>query len=398
MRLSGFGWVHSMNSPLRLCLCLVLVCLMTTGATGSTAGKEPVIKEFTAAPLVLEDGQAALYTFVVKGATEVVVTEEGHIIKDIKNPTSATLEGNAQGMTTYAIRTGDSNTFTAVLIAKNDSGETLKEITLRFATELLPKPASLIPPVSETKARTPLWGPQTSAPATSPSSTPSTTTHNEPEFAECPSGCESCLKPDEAAELGFTKKCLEERCYYSPDNTEQWFCYSEPEGWCCKNTQVSEATKTHCDQVGGDWYANEAQAINACQPMCWCCAGGQVRKVTVHECGLVGGGCYATQYQAQQACQPACWCCARGQVGQVTQAQCLQMGGHCYNTQTEAVHACQPPEATCWCCTEGGRGRVVQTNPAACRESFRGTCYSTEAEAVRACPASEGRIFMPDRH
>ena len=344
MRLSGFGWVHSMNSPIRLCLCLVLVCLMTTGATGHTAGK-PYIKLFKADPLVLNDGDAALYTFVVKNATEVVVTEAGDIIKEISNPTSATLKGTAQGNTTYAIRTGNSNTFTAVLIAKNDSGEAIQEITLSFATELPPKSASLIPPVSYTLSdppRSPHWlEPSSLPPLTQP--TPSTTTRNEPEFFECPGRCPYCLTPGEAASLGFTQRCSDELCYHSPDKNQKWYCYSEPEGWCCKDTQVSQATKTECTHVGGDWYANETHARQACQPMCWCCAGGQV--------------------------------------GQVPQAQCLQMGGHCYNTQTEAVHACQPAEATCWCCL---KGEVFQTTQAQCLQ-MGGGCYNTQAEAMRAC-------------
>src|SRR4030042_6931504 len=104
MRLSGFGWVHSMNSPLRLCLCLVLICLVTTGATGYTAGK-PDIKLFKADPLVLNDGDAALYTFVVKNATEMQLVEAGGINKQINNPSAATLKGTVQGMTTYTKRT-----------------------------------------------------------------------------------------------------------------------------------------------------------------------------------------------------------------------------------------------------------------------------------------------------
>ena len=386
MRLSGFGWVHSMNSPLRLCLCLVLICLTATGATVYAAGN-PDIKLFQADPLELEDGQAALYTFVVKNATETQLIEAGNIIKKIKNPTSATLQGTAQGMTTYAIRTGDSNTFTAVLIARNDSGDAIEEITLSFATELPPKPTSLIPPVSETKARTPLWGPQTSAPASSPSSTTSTTLPEAatvpypPDFLKCPSSCNHCLTPDEAAGRGFTKKCSEQPCYFSPNQDRNWYCYSEPEGWCCKNTQVSQATKTQCDQVGGDWYANRTQAINACQPMCWCCRqDGMVGKVTVNECLRVGY-CYSTQAQAVHACQEmvACWCCARGHVSQTPQAQCLQMGGNCYPTQTQAMQACQPE--TCWCCVNG---RVFQGTPAQC-SGVGGHCYNTQAEAMRAC-------------
>src|SRR4030042_6626672 len=164
MRISGFGWVRNMNIPLRLCLCLVLICLVTTGATAYAAGK-PDIKLFKADPLVLNDGDAALYTFVVKNATEMQLVEAGDIIKQINNPSAATLKGTAQGMTTYAIRTGDSNTFAATLIARNESGEVKKTLTLSFATELPPKSTSLIPPVSmSAPPRSPQWGEQDFSP------------------------------------------------------------------------------------------------------------------------------------------------------------------------------------------------------------------------------------------
>ena len=195
MRLSGFGWVHSMNSPLRWCLFLVLVCLISIAATGSTAaaaatGPLPKIEKFTADPMVLEDNQAALYIFVVKGAENMRVIEGGNTIYEINSPSSATLKGTVNGMLPSATRTGDSNTFDTVLIASNRNGEVEKTLTLRYATELPPKPTSLIPPVSDilsATARTPKWGPQTSA---SVPSTPLTASPAyipwRPEFAECP--------------------------------------------------------------------------------------------------------------------------------------------------------------------------------------------------------------------
>ncbi|MBC8512391.1 MAG: hypothetical protein H8D32_05375 [Dehalococcoidia bacterium] len=397
MRLSGFGWVRSMNIPLRLCLCLVLICLITTGATGHTAGK-PYIKLFEADPLVLNDGEAALYTFVVKNATEMQLVEAGNIIKEISNPSAATLKGTAQGMTTFAIRTGDSSTFTAVLIAKNDSGEAIEEITLSFATEL--EPAPLIPPVSATlltPARSPQWLPQlpTSPPLIQP---PSTTTHPRPEFAECPSDCKYCLQPSEAANLGFTQKCSEEICYYSPDN-RKWYCHSEPEGWCCKDGKVFQATKNRCAEVGGYWYATQAEAIERCRQMelCWCCADGKVGQIPRDQCLQMGGTCHDTQAQAVRACQEmmTCWCCAGGKVGQVPQTQCIQMGGTCYDTQAQAVRACQEM-ATCWCCAGG---KVFQAPQTQCIQ-MGGNCYTTQTQAMQACqPATcwccaGGKVFQ----
>src|SRR4030042_1125750 len=197
MRLSGFGWVHSMNSPLRLCLCLVLICLVTTGATGYSAnGKAPNIKKFEADKLVLDDGGFAMYKFVVSGATGMRLVEAGGILKEVNNPDAHTLKGTVPGKPTYAIRAGDnSNTFEAVLYARNDFGEVEKRLTLSFATELPLQPASLIPPVSMSdRPRSPDWEEQYSSPTSTQPQSP--TTHNEPEFFECPSNCPYCLTPD----------------------------------------------------------------------------------------------------------------------------------------------------------------------------------------------------------
>ncbi|HEX76259.1 MAG TPA: hypothetical protein G4O12_06725 [Dehalococcoidia bacterium] len=357
-----------MNSILRLCLCLILIGLIAAGATMCTErsergmllpgvqvcqaandggyaqyfadGKPPDIRLFEAKPLELDTDDSAIYTFVVRRATKVQIIEAGNTIKDIINPSAATLKGTVKGLTASAIQTGDSNTFDAVLKAINESGEVDERVTLSFVTELPSKPAPLIPPVSlSAPPRSPQWKEQYSLPL--PTQPMSTTTHNEPDFFKCPSNCNYCLKPDEAASLGFTQRCSEQLCYYSPDNQQKWYCYSEPEGWCCKDNKVIQATKTECARLGGDWYANQAEAVRACQPMCWCCAGGKVGQIPQTECAQIGGACYSTQAQAMQACQPMCWCCAGGKVVQTTQTQCTQMGGACYATQAEATRACQ---------------------------------------------------------
>jgi hypothetical protein len=391
MRLSGFGWVHSMNSSVRLCLCLVLICLITVGATACPGG-EPRIK-FEADPLVLNDGEFALYTFVVKNATELVVIEAGDIIKQITNPSAATLKGTVKGNTTYAIRTGGSSTFTAILIARNESGEVEKTITLSFATE--PALSSLIPPVSATlsdQPRSPQWGEQYSSPLpTQP--TPSTMPQHEPEFAECPSNCPFCLKPDEAASEGFTQRCFDEPCYYSPDNAEQWHCYRDPEGWCCRDTQVSQTTKTQCAQMGGYWSTNEAEVRQVCQPIGWCCRDGSLYESTQSQCAQMGGTYWSTnQAEAMQVCQPVGWCCRDGNLFKATHAQCAQTGGSYWSTnQAEAMRACQQT-TTCWCCVGG---KVFQTTPSQCAQTG-GACYATPAGAERAChqvPPTQGDLY-----
>jgi hypothetical protein len=384
MKTTSYGKSQRLKSLLMLCPCLVLVCLISIGATGSTAGNLPRIELLKAEPLVLNDGDAAVYTFVVKGATEIQLIEAGNIIKVSKGPTSATLKGTVEGLPTYAIRTGDSNTFDTVLKARNESGEVEKKLTLSFATELPPKPASLIPPVSDIlseQPRSPQWLDQSSLPPlTQPTST---TTRNEPDFFKCPSSCNYCLKPDEAANLGFTQRCSEQLCYYSPDNQQKWYCYSEPVGWCCKDTKVSQATKTQCDQEGGYWYANQAEAVRACQPMCWCCAGGKVGQVPQAQCAQLGGDCFGSQAEAIRFCQQmmTCWCCAGGKVGQIPQAQCAQIGGRCFATQTQAQQACQPTPATCWCCAGGKVGQIPQAQCA----QIGGRCFATQTQAQQAC-------------
>jgi hypothetical protein len=410
MRLSGFGWVRSMNGILGLCLCLILIGLIAGGviictersergillpgvqvcqaandggyAQYSADGNPPDIQLFKAEPLELGTEDSAIYTFVVKSATKVQIIEAGNTIKEIINPSAATLKGTVKGLTAAAIQTGDSNTFDVVLKAMNESGEVEGKVTLSFTAELPPKPTSLIPPVSanQTPPRSPQWKEQYSS--SLPTQPTSTTTRNEPEFFKCPSNCNYCLKPDEAASLGFTQRCSEQPCYYSPDNQQKWYCYSEPEGWCCKDNKVSQATKTECNRLGGYWYANQAEAVQACQPMCWCCVDGKVGQIPQTQCAQMGGACYSTQAEATRACQQmvTCWCCADGKVGQIPQTQCAQMGGACYTTQAEATRACQQM-ATCWCCAGG---KVFQSTKTQCAQ-MGGACYATQAEATKAC-------------
>ncbi|MCJ7654754.1 MAG: hypothetical protein MUO97_05545 [Dehalococcoidia bacterium] len=410
MRLSGFGWVHSMNSLLRLCLCLVLVGLITAGAIGctapssaggklldvqvckaepleliggdsaqsSTGGKLPDIQVFKAEPLELTDGDSALYTFVVRRALKIQVIEAGNSIKEINNPTLATLKGTVKGLSAYAIQTGDSNTFNTILLASNGSGEVKEELTLSFANEPPPMPTSLIPPVSETKARSPQWGPQFSLPLPS---TPSAKLGSEPEFFKCPSGCEYCLKPDDAAGRGFGQKCSEQSCYYSPDNQQRWYCYKPVPGWCCRDGKVNQTTRDECAQMGGYWSTNQNEAIQACQPMGYCCRDGNLYEATQSQCTQVGGVYYSNQAQAIERCQPPGYCCRDGQVYSSTQAQCAQIGGSYWSTnQAEAMRACQQT-ATCWCCSGG---KVFQTTQAQCAQTG-GTCYATQSQATAGC-------------
>lgn len=379
MRLSGFRWVRGMNSLVRLCLCFVLLGLIIAGAIAYTerynrgvmlpdvqvckaeplqqneadyapsaiGGNEPVIQVFKAAPMELDSPtSAAVYTFKVKRAKNLQIIEAGNSIKDISNPTLATLQGTATGLPAAAIPTDDSSKFITVLMASNDDGSVQAELTLSLAEELLPTGGPAGATDNQTEQRKPEWLDQYSTPRTPTPSTSTTATHNEPDFLECPSSCKYCVKPEEAASRGFTRKCSEQRCYFSPDDQQNWYCYSEPEGWCCANEKVSQTTKSECTRIGGFWSINQNEAIQACQPTGYCCFNGQVYyPVTQAQCAQKGGSYWSTsQSQTMERCQPPpCWCCLKGQVYQTTQAQCTQSGGACYATQSQAQLNCRTP-------------------------------------------------------
>jgi len=372
MKLSGFRWGHILG----VCLCIVLVGLVTAGAfvytnrpyTGgmpagvqvcqaeplqqndadytpyATAGNEPVIQVFKADPTELDTpDSAAVYTFKVRRAKSIQIIEAGNDIKDISNPSGATLQGTVTGLPAAAIPTDDSGKFITVLMASNDDGSVKTELTLSLAQELLPPVLPAEPIDNQTEARSPKWLDQYTTPGTP---TPSANTRNKPDFFKCPNSCAFCLQPGEAANLGYTKKCSDARCYYSPDDQQNWYCYSEPEGWCCADERVSQTTKGECAKVGGFWSTYQAEAMEACQPKGYCCLNGQVYyPVSQDECALTGGSYWSTnRAQTMERCQPqTCWCCLKGQVYETIQSRCVQSGGACYATQSQANAACYEP-------------------------------------------------------
>jgi hypothetical protein len=353
MRLSDFEWVRSMNSPIMLCLCLVLVGIMISGAAGCDQQGVllPGIGYFKASPQKLEYGQATNYMIKVNNAEEILLYEAGVLIANWNGPPSGTHTHKITftGMPSNAIPTEDGN-FKALLVISNEKGKLEKELMLSVASPSPPAAAKPEAPDNETGDNKSYWLGERFLPIP-PHESPTSAipaTEYPPQFADCPPGCNYCLKPDEAAELGLKQKCSDELCYYSPDQEEKFYCYKEPEGWCCvggHGGQVIQATKTECEKDGGDWYADQSLAMQACEETCWCCRhqDGAVGNVTVDECLRVGS-CYATQYQAMQACQEMmCWCCADGNVVHTTEIQCLQMGGCCHDTQAEANEACSGP-------------------------------------------------------
>jgi hypothetical protein len=448
MRSSHSGWVRSIISIMGLSVCLVFVGLATTAgaaaptvtseavspAAATTGSSPPVIQVFKADPMTLETPtSAAVYTFKVKRAKNVAISEAGNNIKNISNPSGGALNGTATGMPASAISTDASGKFKAVLIASNDDGAVKAELTLSFSEKLLAasgKPAGESEESdNQTQSRSPKWLNQYSSPFGPPRSA---MTGSEPKFFDCPSDCDYCLEPEDAKSQGMGERCSPERCYYSPDNQRNWYCFKPSPGWCCNNSQVSQATKDECTKMGGDWFLNQSDALDRCQPVGYCCQNGNITSATLSQCAQVGGIYYAdvveakercqpvgyccqngnitsatlsqcaqvggTYYadvvEAKERCQPPCYCCAQGKVLETNRATCLQYGGTCYANQYEALERCQPP---CWCCL---RGQVFQSTQAACLQSG-GNCYASQAEALRYCQqqsscwcCAQGKVFQ----
>ena len=115
MRSWNSGNSQRLTGIFRLCLCLAVAGIIILGAAdrtdaASATGGLPVINVFSADPITLKDGDSATYTFEVSGSTDMKVTEDGVIIKEIKSPPNTTLKGTVKGNTTYEIRTNNINT------------------------------------------------------------------------------------------------------------------------------------------------------------------------------------------------------------------------------------------------------------------------------------------------
>jgi len=433
MKSSNSGWVRSIFTIIGLSLCLVFVCLATAGAAAptvtndaasaaaATGGSPPVILVFKADPMTLETPtSAAVYTFTVKRAKNVVITEAGNDIKNISNPSGATINGIATGLPASAIPADDSGKFKAVLMASNEYGTDTKALTLSLAKELLSTGAGAGPTGSEneTGGNKSKWLDQLPI-SPPPKSIQSYINKNEPNFFKCPSGCENCLKPGDAASLGFTQKCSEERCYYSPDGQQKWYCYKPTPGWCCANGKVNPSTKAECDKLGGFWSTVQAEATERCQPGCCCLSNGQISyPSTQSQCAQMYGTYYSNLGLCKELCQPTGCCCVNGQINYPsTKSQCAQMYGTFYTDLSQCKERCQPAgcccvngqisypstqsqcaqmygtyytdlgqcrercQAMCWCCL---KGQVYQTTQAQCTGSG-GACYSTESQATAGC-------------
>ncbi|MCX6006396.1 MAG: hypothetical protein NTZ34_03935 [Chloroflexi bacterium] len=399
MRSRKFGNSQRLTGIFRLCLCLAVAGIIILGAAdrttaaSSATGSLPVIKVFSADPLTLKDGDSAKYTFEVSGATDMKVVENGVIIKEIKSPPNTTLKGTVRGNKTYEIQTGHINTFITTLEAMNASGRQVKTLTLSFATAPQAKSLNLSAGQRGSDNRTPRWGPETYSIVTSSNTVPTIQATWPPTFAKCPSGCNYCLRPEDAAARGLTRKCSNQPCYYSPDKTQYWYCYGDFSsdlvvGWFCSGGQVSQGTQTDANKVGATWYATKDEAQVDCTRgmvlgvrACWHCVGGQATEINIQGTdNCSSANMYSSQAEAQGHCQQSstCWRCINGQVAQSTTNVASDFP--CYPTQTQAQAACQQ-SSTCYRCVGG---QVYQSTTNVASDS---PCYSTYSQAATACTA-----------
>jgi hypothetical protein len=335
---------------------------------------------------------AAVYTFKVKRATNVQITEAGANIKSISNPSGATVQGTANGNPASAITPDASGQFVCTIVASNENGTATKSLTLSFAKELLPPPPPAGQSDNQAGNNKSKWldSPLRSTP---PVSTQPPITKNEPNFFKCPSGCENCLKPGDAASLGFTQKCSEEPCYYSPPEDQKWFCYKPTPGWCCANEKVTPSTKAECDKMYGYWSTSQNDAKQACEKGCCCLSNGQISyPSTQTQCKQVNGTYYTDLGQCKELCQPkGCCCLSNGQISYPsTPTQCAQVNGQYYTDLGQCRERCQP---MCWCCL---KGQLYQTTQSQCTGSG-GTCYATQQQGILNCrtPIDGGGIIKP---
>jgi hypothetical protein len=346
---AGSSWkVHRLKIMMRLLLCIAMVAVTLLVAADSAAAaavsiSPPEIRVFSAEPLVLPDGASAVYAFEVRNATRVQLIEAGEVIREINNPPSTSCSGKARGRTTFQIRRGGMNSFDATLLAVNSGGSQQRMLTLSFATKILPRDNSQIPPADDAlaKSKKPEWLGQTSL-SSPPGLAGQIVSTYPPPFEKCAKGCDYCLQPDDAASRGFTNQCSKGPCYYSPDKQQYWYCYSKPVTvWCCVDGKVVETTKDSCYKKGGTPYPTEAEAVKSCQQEGWCCKDGKVGPLEQAACLRMGGAWFLTEKEALNACQSLIWCCIDGKVIETTKETCYGKGGTAYATEAEAIKACQ---------------------------------------------------------
>jgi hypothetical protein len=386
MRIRNIGIHKVLEGVAMLCLCLVLTGIVIASATGSTSGATakgplPVIMEFSATPMVLPDGQAAVYAFSVSGASKIEIIEAGDIIKEVNGPASSNIKGTIKGRTTYQIRTGDSKTFDTTLVAINSNGKLVKKLTLSFANVIPAGTAAAGPGSTDnaTGARSPKWLALITTPVLNTIPAGFSQSTWPPTFAKCSSDCNYCLRPEDAKDRGFTQRCSDQPCYYSPDKQQTWYCYSKPATvWCCKDGKVVETAKEKCVEAGGTAYATEAEALKACPQLGYCCQNGRLTSATLSTCNNAGGTFYTDPVQAGQACQQLGYCCQNGRLTSATTSTCKNAGGTFYTDPVQAGQACQQLG---YCCQNG---RLTSATTSTCKEAG-GTFYTDPNQAAQAC-------------
>ena len=124
----------------------------------------------------------------------------------------------------------------------------------------------------------------------------------------------------------------------------------------------------------------------------WCCLDGEVFASTEEECLKGGGQFFATEEEAVEACQAEPesegWCCLDGEVTASTQEECLEGGGHFFATEEEAENYCQgevPGQLPDLIVTAGDRGAIIPSPPL----TDRATVFEVLVENTGSAPVDE---------
>ena len=99
MRPSNFKEVHRLIKILGVCLCLVLVGIIISGAAACAAPGSLSNIVFTANPMKAKSSDSVLYNYLVTGgATKVELWEKNNILQVVNGPANGTYRGTFKGM------------------------------------------------------------------------------------------------------------------------------------------------------------------------------------------------------------------------------------------------------------------------------------------------------------
>jgi hypothetical protein len=266
-------------------LCLIIAAI-GCNEQFSKAGRLPEIVSFQANPPI-NKGDPAKYTFEVKNATKIVLTEAGNTIKEMSG-IPATYIGAATGAASWALETSYSNAFDAVLEASNDGGTIRKTITL------------------------------------TPTAMLSAVMRNHPDYDLCAPLCPGiysrCLTEQEAGYLGLSVKCSEVSCGVASDNVTPRYCYQgwcPPGGVCLTSDQASsQGLSVKCYERPCGYTSDNVTKYCywlACPAGCTCMTPDEASsqgfniRCSLNPCGVAADNS-TYKYCYQTVCAPGCIC------------------------------------------------------------------------------------------